>query len=411
MPEIREGLAHHLTTQWGLEHFKNGGRDVLGIWADAAQKEEKQYNAQNGLPGSKGQQSYLLAVQLWSGTRQGLSPEINITDLHLLRLYSREQWDLDLLFQYWEFLEGVAKWVRERFDAAGSGLVSNAIRSTNTVWVGVGAYTVACLCAAVCAYAQRGKNDLKALLCPTFHGGVLAPSMDQWKCYRREWLHIWGKEQVKVGCRMAELVDEHMEPAHLKTVLTGKAIIQTGHLMFGNEWADVAQLHGLPEPTCMDPLTCIYLELGALNAPMHLKPGIYRDHLFVDLSQTGVKRVLDTYAYKGSQTVALCSKEEMIAQVVGTMLTFQTQTKDLNVASSGHSKGNTNEDPVPKELEGHTSTYNSPIKTHPSCWDLCFACINLVTKRNALIRRASTSLTLERLRPDTFQQHKATVLV
>ncbi|TFK20323.1 hypothetical protein FA15DRAFT_659179 [Coprinopsis marcescibilis] len=97
------------------------------------------------------------------------------------------------------------------------------------------------------------------------------------------------------------------EPAHLKTVLTGEAIIQTGHLMFGNEWADVAQLHGLPEPTCMDPLTHDYSELGTLNAPTHLKPGIYRDHLFADLSQTGGKQVLETYAYKGSQTIALWS--------------------------------------------------------------------------------------------------------
>ncbi|TFK19381.1 hypothetical protein FA15DRAFT_659937 [Coprinopsis marcescibilis] len=61
----------------------------------------------------------------------------------------------------------------------------------------------------------------------------------------------------------------------------------------------------------------------------------------------------------------LSSKEVMIAQVVGTMLTFQTRTKDLNAASSGRSKGNTNEDPVLKELEGHTSMYDSPIKTHP----------------------------------------------
>ncbi|TFK20314.1 hypothetical protein FA15DRAFT_659173 [Coprinopsis marcescibilis] len=71
--------------------------------------------------------------------------------------------------------------------------------------------------------------------------------------------------------------------------------------------------------------------------------------------------VADPWDFKG------VFKEEMIAQVVGTMLTFQTQTKDLNAASSGRSKGNTNKDPVSKELEGHTSTYDSPIKTHPSC--------------------------------------------
>ncbi|PPQ87169.1 hypothetical protein CVT24_006894 [Panaeolus cyanescens] len=75
MPELVEGIAHYLTTSWGLEYYKDSPRRVLGLYADFTDKEAKKERLSNDLVqelgpqtrkfrGTRGHQGDLIAPEL-----------------------------------------------------------------------------------------------------------------------------------------------------------------------------------------------------------------------------------------------------------------------------------------------------------------------------------------------------------
>ncbi|KAJ7061361.1 hypothetical protein C8F01DRAFT_1369533 [Mycena amicta] len=241
------------------------------------------------------------------------------------------------------FLQNLAAWIEKTYlksNAAGRGLAMDAIRSTQDIFSGIGAYMVqeifylagippfltarevftspsrtARLVAAFYTYLKDGKDRLVSLLRPAMLEGVLAPTMEQRLQYAY-WLYVWAKEQVRVSHRMKAAVDEYhaifaryadsaekvkresltelcdpFEPSHIQV---GLVDLNLGHLAFGRSaWRS----DGYKCPTLKkeDPLTTVFRNHGLLSASTNLTT---ITPLFLPASEFKVA-VLPTFAYTG----------------------------------------------------------------------------------------------------------------
>ncbi|KAJ7138607.1 hypothetical protein C8R46DRAFT_1047369 [Mycena filopes] len=220
-----------------------------------------------------------------------------------------------------DYLVLVAGWIENLLLKPKHTRACDAIRTANTIFYGIGVYTVMelffmaglspCLTlhelfgnplraarflAAFYAYMARAKQDLwKTILQPCIHDGVLAPTNKQRLRYG-DWLYIWAKDRTSLPRRMADLVDEfnstvaelgrlnstwgrndpHLrlfdpfEPSFIASAF--EAIPSFGPLIFGEvAWLDA----GGQRATKDDPLTVLYRKFDLLSHPTMLRPGFY----------------------------------------------------------------------------------------------------------------------------------------
>ncbi|KAJ7716284.1 hypothetical protein B0H16DRAFT_1701414 [Mycena metata] len=215
-----------------------------------------------------------------------------------------------------DFLSLVATWIDGILRTPVHTRACDTIRGLNTLFYGVGVYTVmelffmaglspfltlyevfsnpsraARFLLAFYSYIARAERDLwKTIVQSAIHDGILAPTTDQRLRYG-DWLYIWAKDKTLMPLRMACLVDEYhakldelscaeaawsqdaenqlfdvFEPTFL--ALGFQSPLSLGHLIFGAD--DWVQLGGTP---CSheDPITAVYRKHGLLGSPTRLK--------------------------------------------------------------------------------------------------------------------------------------------
>ncbi|KAJ7058953.1 hypothetical protein C8F01DRAFT_1147619 [Mycena amicta] len=216
------------------------------------------------------------------------------------------------------FLQNLADWIEKTYltsKESGRGLATDAIRSTQAIFSGIGAYTVqevfylagippfltarevftspsrtARLVAAFYTYLKDGKDHLVSLLRPAMLEGVLAPTMEQRLQYAY-WLYVWAKAQVQVSHRMKATVKEYhavlsryaestekvkresltelcdpFEPSHIQV---GLVDLKLGHLAFGRlPW--LSEGYECPSVEQEDPLTTVFRRHELLSAATNL---------------------------------------------------------------------------------------------------------------------------------------------
>ncbi|KAJ7210616.1 hypothetical protein C8J57DRAFT_1608084 [Mycena rebaudengoi] len=278
MPELRELLASILV--------------ALAIYNEASKKEAARAGAgaqaKAGLPvvleatstpsRTNPEPPTLESLTLKGITHTNCALILDLGDLHLmvqylthtsLQIYRRDVWNntilkvrrfhvgmalvfpeyvfaflsIDLVFQFEippdiyhhhnDFLAHLVVWIQQRLATPSrmQGLARDAVRDANTVFYGIGVYTVmelfflaglspfltswevfsnasrtARLCAAFYAYMERSHRDLWSLLRPCVHDGLLAPTKPQRLKYIN-WLYIWAKSHTALSDRMVHLVD------------------------------------------------------------------------------------------------------------------------------------------------------------------------------------------------------------
>ncbi|KAJ7649351.1 hypothetical protein DFH06DRAFT_1094851 [Mycena polygramma] len=226
----------------------------------------------------------------------------------------------------WDFLRDLAQWMRNRLsaDTDQNGLACEVIRAANTVFLGIGVYTVieifflaglspllteaevfsnpsrtARFCAGYLQFLHQSRMGLRSLIRPAMHSGYLAPTTAQRLKYI-DWLHVYAKDCARIPVRMAALVDDYIgkleefsshsswvrydtpslydvfEPTLVSAALSLDHNL--GHLIYGSDvWI---QLGGtLSEGK--DPLTSFFRERDHIEAPTFLRPGHY-DPLFLE---------------------------------------------------------------------------------------------------------------------------------
>ncbi|KAJ6597394.1 hypothetical protein B0H10DRAFT_1941740 [Mycena sp. CBHHK59/15] len=130
-----------------------------------------------------------------------------------------------------DYLTLVANWIAKILLKPKHTCACDAIRAANTIFYGIGVYTVmelfftaglspfltvyeifgnpswaARFLTAFYTYLDRGEKDLWSLLQPCIHDGVLAPSCDQCLCYA-DWLYVWATDHTNIPLRMDDLAD------------------------------------------------------------------------------------------------------------------------------------------------------------------------------------------------------------
>ncbi|KAJ7454584.1 hypothetical protein B0H11DRAFT_2069106 [Mycena galericulata] len=228
-----------------------------------------------------------------------------------------------------DFLSLVADWIEEILQEPNYGRACDHIRSCNTIFYGVGVYTImelffmaglspfltvyevfsnpsraARFLVALYSYIDHSEKDLWRLLRPCIHDGVLAPTTDQRLRYA-DWLYVWAKERTSMPHRMASLVDEYnmrlnelegvqgmwgrdsakdlcdvFEPTFLSAGL--QAEINLGHLVFGEDvWLSLGGV--CPEQD--DPITALYRKYDLLGSSTRLKSGGFYSPLILPHSE------------------------------------------------------------------------------------------------------------------------------
>ncbi|KAH6894015.1 hypothetical protein BKA70DRAFT_1232556 [Coprinopsis sp. MPI-PUGE-AT-0042] len=260
---------------------------------------------------------------------------------------------------YTQWLENVACWVFHEVTHPSDRSIATALRDDKTVFNGIGAYTVtevcalagipiyehvravaenpsrmARLCEAIWMYAHKSETELPELLRPAWHKGVMAPTDNQRLRYLR-WLLLWGKPEVRIPSRLANLAREHnasvqslstsgrvwyrrdhdallpdpFEPAYLQAAfhISKAKPIHLLHLILGDEWEPLKEKHELPPAPTSDPLTRVYKSLYLLDSPTYLKADVYMDYFYSNLSSLSGRRMVVPHVYKGSQSVPMFS--------------------------------------------------------------------------------------------------------
>ncbi|KAH9837942.1 uncharacterized protein C8Q71DRAFT_857114 [Rhodofomes roseus] len=191
------------------------------------------------------------------------------------------------------------------------GLAVNAIRDANTVFGGLGVYSVvevfflaglsvfltelevfwvpsrmARLCKVFWMFTHRAHQDMTSLLQPCWHGFILAADQKQRLQYAN-WLNVYAKQKTLVSARMKALYKDYtdvlqqhhcksedviicgedcqlydvFEPTLIQAALSEKAV-NLGHLIFGtDEWTLLSGTSGKSTQPG-DPLTMTLPRLG-----------------------------------------------------------------------------------------------------------------------------------------------------
>ncbi|TFY56017.1 hypothetical protein EVJ58_g7891 [Rhodofomes roseus] len=195
----------------------------------------------------------------------------------------------DVYTNFVGFLKGLVDWMENRWNndrADMGGLAVNAIRDADTVFGGLGVYSVvevfflaglsvfltelevfrapsrvARLCEAFWMFAHRAHQDMTSLLQPCWHGFILAAEQKQRLRYAN-WLNVYAKRKTLISARMKALYMDYIdvlqrhdrdyedviirgkdcqlydvfEPTLIQAALSEKAV-NLGHLIFGtDEW-------------------------------------------------------------------------------------------------------------------------------------------------------------------------------
>ncbi|KAJ7663721.1 hypothetical protein DFH06DRAFT_1041932 [Mycena polygramma] len=240
-----------------------------------------------------------------------------------------------------EFLSLVATWIEDQNFLAGRKykLACDAIRDAGEVWYGIGVYTVmelffmaglspfltvgelfcnpsrtARFLAAFYTYIDNGESNLRYLVGPCIHEGVLAPTTEQRLRYA-DWLYVWGKDRVRMSSRMSELVDAFhakLDEFSSHTSVTCRDTVEDLYDVFEPTLVATA-LHHLPNfaplifgettwlamgglaSTSDDPLTAFYRRNDLLHIPTKLAPNFYNPAILPDSALKTAHRTTLTY--------------------------------------------------------------------------------------------------------------------
>ncbi|KAJ7064057.1 hypothetical protein C8F01DRAFT_1130227 [Mycena amicta] len=212
------------------------------------------------------------------------------------------------------FLCNLATWIETNIikTRAGSGLATQFIRDDQTMFFGIGAYTVqevfylagippfitarelfvspsrtARFVAAFYTFIKATEDNLVSLLRPAMIEGVLAPILEQ-RLQFRFWLYVWAKAEVQMSKRLKACAEEYaailsayeevtgtvdrnsipdlcdpFEPSHIRA---GIEALNLGHLVFGAQYG-----YTVPPAHQEDAITALYRAHHLLTAPTKLK--------------------------------------------------------------------------------------------------------------------------------------------
>ncbi|KAJ7127476.1 hypothetical protein C8R46DRAFT_970612 [Mycena filopes] len=214
-----------------------------------------------------------------------------------------------------DFLALVAPWIEHIIEKPVHSRACDTIRTANTIFYGLGVYTVmelffaaglspfltlhevfsnpsraARFLVAFYSHIARAERDLwQTVVQPAIHNGILGPTTAQRLRYEK-WLYVWAKDKTSVPPRMACLVDafhakidelgaqdtawgretedqlfDVFEPTFLALGL--QSDMNLGHLIFGAD--DWVRLGGKQSPHD-DPITELYRKHGLLGSSTHL---------------------------------------------------------------------------------------------------------------------------------------------
>ncbi|KAJ7052816.1 hypothetical protein C8F01DRAFT_1261289 [Mycena amicta] len=261
MPEVRECDASGRIIRWGFGSARAAGANltVQGLYCDYTETEAEK--AWRGHPGWAPDSNRL---QIHAYSRP-----VPVPDAHITKLVLRDVWDSsvmvvhrkvrghDLVFQAtWmlpkvpllsppsvyhaptQFLSNVSDWIQKRYfkrpnKRTGTRLATDAVRSLQDIFHGVGAYTsqellymagispflterevflnpsrTAQRITALYTFIKYGEDNIEKLLREAMLEGVLAPTIDQRKFYAY-WLYVWAKDEIRMSARMKVLVQEY----------------------------------------------------------------------------------------------------------------------------------------------------------------------------------------------------------